>query len=128
MVIILILWQIKCGEEETFIKAWKEDFVVDNRDKLIGEFLSKPVDDVKDVYKNWTVASFGDPVEDVTTYVNVGMWDSLESFIEEIERYIPEPGTPLPPFQVARYRVILEPVAWRIGSTKLPESDSDGTF
>ena len=35
MVIILILWHVRQGREKAFIKAWKEEFYVNNRDKLI---------------------------------------------------------------------------------------------
>jgi hypothetical protein len=128
MVIVLILWHIRQGKEKAFIKAWKEEFYVNNRDKLIGEFLSKPVESVEDRYKTFAVGTFANPSEAITAYVNVGIWDSLEAFKAEIAQYIPDPGAPPPDFEVARYRVILEPVAWRIGRSVLLSNDSGRTF
>jgi hypothetical protein len=128
MVIILILWHVRQGKEKAFIKAWKEEFYVNNRDKLIGEFLSKPVDAVEDRYKSLTVATFQNPTEPVTAYVNVGIWDSLDAFKSEIAQYIPDPGAPPLDFEVARYRIVLEPVAWRIGRTDLLRNDSGRTY
>ena len=128
MVVILILWHIKQGQEQAFIKAWKEDLFVNNREKLVGEFLSKTVDEVEDIFKSWKIATVCSPVEPVTPYVNVGIWESLAAFLSEIKQYIQNPGASSQPWFVAKYRVVLEPVAWRIGGMGLPNRDSGRTF
>jgi heme-degrading monooxygenase HmoA len=39
--IVLIHWKIKKGREPEFEQAWKTKFLIENRDGLIGEYLSK---------------------------------------------------------------------------------------
>lgn len=128
MVIVSILWHIRAAKEKDFIKAWKEEFYVNDRSKLIGEFLCKPLDDVEDKYKSWAVGDYKKPDEDMIAYVNVALWESFPAFKAEIARYIPEPGEKQPDFAIARYRVVLEPTAWRIGHTRFPRNDSGRTF
>ena len=127
MTIVEILWHIKRGEENEFRKAWREKFTVGDRSELIGEFLSAPRTEVPDIYRslNLDQNSAGD---DVSYFVNVAIWTSFEAFKKEIEKYIPKPGTPQPPFVVNRYRVVLDPIDWRIGQAKLPSADSEGTL
>lgn len=127
MIFVEILWHIKRGQEEEFRKAWREKFTVGDRSELVGEFLSAVRTDVPEIYRGLNLDQ-NSPVGDVTYFVNVAIWTSFEAFKKEIEKYIPKPGTPQPAFVVNRYRVVLEPVDWRIGQTKLPSADSKGTL
>jgi hypothetical protein len=94
---------------------------------LIGEYLGSPDESVEEKLKSWRVEEFREPSEKVVTFVNVAIWESLEAFLSEINKYIPVPGTPDHPFVVARYRVVLQPVAWRRGKMDLPTGDSEDT-
>jgi hypothetical protein len=127
MVIIEILWHVRKGKEPAFLEAWRTKFTVSDRSKLVGEFLCRPNDQVEERYKTWRVADFNEPSEDVMPFVNVALWDSIEGFQEEISKYIPAPGASKPDFEIARYRIVLEPTAWRIGGSELPHNDSLGT-
>jgi hypothetical protein len=127
MVIVEILWHIKAGTEPDFLEAWRTKFIVSDRSKLIGEFLCQPDETVEDIYKGWRVEQFANPPQEVTAFVNVALWASFEAFLTEISKYIPKPGQPVADWQVARYRVVLKPLAWRRGEWQLPTKDSDGT-
>ncbi len=126
MVIIEILWHIKKGTEDAFLEAWRTKFTVSDRSKLIGEFLSHPNDTVEDRFKTWRVEEFGAPPENVAVFVNVALWESFEDFKVEISKHIPQLAALKPDFEVARYRIVLDPVAWKIGKLPFPTEDSPG--
>jgi hypothetical protein len=126
MVIVEILWHIKKGKEEDFLRDWRSKFVVTDRSKLIGEFLSRPNDLLEDRFKTWRVEQFDNPAEQPIPFVNVALWESFEAFLAEINKHIPPPGATKPDYEVARYRMVLEPVAWRLGPWPLG-ADSPGT-
>jgi hypothetical protein len=127
MVIVEILWQIKPSLKEDFLNAWNKKFLVKDRSQLIGEYLSAHDDKVEEKFKSWRIEEFRKPSEDVLTFVNVAIWQSFEAFLAEINRYIPTPGAPENSFVVARYRVVLRPIAWRRGKSDLPNCDSPET-
>jgi hypothetical protein len=85
MVIVEILWHIKKGTEPAFLEAWRSKFSVPDRTKLIGEFLSEPIEDVDHRYKTWRVEEFGPTKEKLTAFVNVALWESFQALKTEIE-------------------------------------------
>jgi hypothetical protein len=127
MVIVEILWHIKAGAESGFLEAWRTKFTVSDRSKLIGEYLCQPDETVEDIYKGWRVEQFGSPAQEVTAFVNVALWETFEAFLAEISKYIPKPGQSPPDWQVARYRTVLQPIAWRRGDAMLKWGDSENT-
>jgi hypothetical protein len=80
----------------------EKKFIVTDRTRLIGEYLCCPDESVEEKFKSWRVEEFREPSEDVVTFINVAIWESLEAFLSEINKYIPVKGTPDHPFVVAR--------------------------
>ncbi len=80
--VVVIYWQIERGKEKDFENKWKElsDKIKDKG--LIIERLSRveqPLD------KKWDTWSDIVNKEDTITYINVGLWRSLNAFKEAIE-------------------------------------------
>ena len=67
-----------------------------------------------------------DSIGDFKSYVTVGIWNDPESFRKEVGQYFNDKKPMLPFEKYRRRRVILGPVAWRIGRTKLRSDDSPG--
>jgi hypothetical protein len=128
MVIVEILWHVRKGAEAAFLEAWRSKFLVKDRTHLFGEFLSKPDDSVEDIYKSWRLERFNEPSEGVTPYVNVAIWSSFDAFRQEIGPKVPTPGAAKADWEVHRYRVVLKPVAWRIGGWQPPGDNSPETL
>jgi hypothetical protein len=124
MVIVIIHWKIREGDEhrQAFLQHWKETLTIEERNHLIGEFLSEPFTPGE---VDFDVTILGVPESaPYQSYFNVGMWASLESFEEQvIEPYVgsrPEPKT----FEYEyRSRMVLAPLSWRRGHQDLPNAD-----
>ncbi|MEQ9229434.1 MAG: hypothetical protein RIF46_02045 [Cyclobacteriaceae bacterium] len=85
MEVVIIHWLIKKGKEDDFENRWKS-MVVGEKEGLFREILTK-VDHSSDDPKFHTF-HLEDP--NYTTYLNIGIWDSLESFDKAIGKYIPK--------------------------------------
>src|SRR4051812_21192104 len=87
MVIILIRWFIKEGFEEKFIETWTDTMKVPRDRGLYREILTTVDRDEKDLkYHTFSLES---PY--YKTYINVGIWRSIDDFKELIEsKYIPK--------------------------------------
>lgn len=124
---------MKSGSEEDFLQKWKRELSLKDAAGLIGEFLSKVEDsafhegvtwemepDEKDIRDDWTAT-------DYTSYVNVGMWTSVDAFMDAVGKYMAAGRSIKEEFEAApRRRAILTPEHWRIGTDQLPHETSDG--
>jgi hypothetical protein len=132
MIIALINWRILPTEVGAFLEKWKTGLPLNNAKGLIGEFLSKVEDttffegvtweiepDEKDAKDGWRSAEY--------SYVNVGMWESSEDFMNAVGKYMSAGRTIKEAFEAApRRRAVLSPEHWRRGLLNLPDSTSAG--
>jgi hypothetical protein len=83
MVVILVHWLIRKGSEETFKTTWRS-MSVQKHAGLYREILTipQPQDDPKFNTFSITDTSY-------STFINIGIWKSLEDFDREIAQYIP---------------------------------------
>ena len=85
MVIILVHWLIKKGSEEQFLAAWRK-MSVGRNSGLYRELLTSVEQITTD--PKFNTFSISDP--NYTTFINIGLWESLEAFDEAVGKYIPE--------------------------------------
>jgi hypothetical protein len=110
MIIALINWRILPGKVDAFLEKWQTGLRLNNAAGLIGEFLSKVEDatffdgitwemesDEKDNKNDWRSESY-------VSYVNVGMWDSTESFMSAVGKYMSAGRTIKEDFEAAPRR------------------------
>lgn len=90
MIVILVHWLIRPGLEQTFEARWRE-MSVDEHSGLYRELLTtlkKPDSNVSSTSEEkFHTFSVGDPFH--ATYINIGVWESLEHFDKAIGKYIP---------------------------------------
>jgi hypothetical protein len=84
MVIILVHWLIKKGSEKQFIAAWRK-MSIGRKSGLYREMLTT-VEPISTDPK-FNTFSISDP--NYITFINIGMWESLEAFDEAVGKYIP---------------------------------------
>jgi hypothetical protein len=129
VIIALVLWRIKKSERDTFIKKWKEEFVVSDRTGLIGEFLSEPCDVEDERLKTFKLGEVGEISDQKVVLVNVGIWRPIEDFNAQVARDMKVNDAEKREFEVeVRLRVLMNPIAWRLGDAQLPVHDSGKTF
>lgn len=85
MVVILVHWLINKGQEEEFLARWRQ-MTVDAHSGLFREILTTPNPEPEDA--KFHSFSVGDPF--YSTFINIGVWESLEHFDAAIGRYIPQ--------------------------------------
>jgi len=83
MVIVVVRWYIKTGEEEAFIATW-EGMEPEYKEGLFREFFSKPIDKPNPKYHTLDFES-----KHYTTYINVGTWRDIIDFDKAIGSLIP---------------------------------------
>jgi len=83
MVVVIVRWYIKNGKEEEFKNTWV-NMKPKTDDGLFREFFSKPLEIIDDKYHTLDIES-----RHYATYINVGVWDKIESFNEAIGSMIP---------------------------------------
>ena len=121
MVIVLIQWKIKPGQEAAFQEHWEQDLRPEDCTGLVGEFLCKPG---SEEYITWSLPDPNDPP--CTVFVNVGIWASVDAFRKQIEPKFND-NKPPKPFEAARrVRTVLYPLSRRMGTAPLPEGSSRG--
>lgn len=87
MVIILIRWFIKEGFEDKFIDTWTNTMKVPKEQGLYREILTTVDTNEKDL--KFHTFSLENP--HFKTYINIGIWNSIDDFKELIEsKYIPK--------------------------------------
>lgn len=128
MVIVLVHWLIKKGREEDFKKQWYK-MTIDDDSGLYREILTEPDGNVHDSKFH----TFGLINPNYSTFINIGMWKSLEDFDKAIGKYIPDMKSvkvngvkkqrlELDDFEFKlRERIVLRTVKSRGG--KLPKAD-----
>ncbi len=85
MVVMLVHWLIKKGREKEFELRWQA-MTVDAGKGLHREILTTIDEEVQDPkFHTFTIAN-----PRYTTYINVGIWESVEHFDAAIGKYIPE--------------------------------------
>lgn len=125
MVIALIHWKIKPDLVSEFLHYWQEEAVIQDRNGLIGEFLSEACDASKFPWITWDLTG----CEGVyRSFINVGLWDNADDFHDQIAKYFVASGEPKSFEHKERTRTILRPTRWRIGDSNLPLHDSGGTL
>lgn len=121
MVIVLVKWKIKPGQEEQFLAHWKQELTVRDDRELVGEFLCTPN---SREYVTWRLPDPDDPECEI--FLNVGIWKNESAFIDQISPYFAD-NEKLLPFEASRrVRTLITSETWRIGASHLPEISSEG--
>lgn len=89
MVVVIVRWYIKKGQEENFKHIWITKMEPVFKDGLFREFFSKPVDIVNEKYHTLDVES-----NHYTTFINIGIWRDIEAFDQAIGSFIPDRNKP----------------------------------
>lgn len=135
MIIALINWRILPHFEAHFLDRWKTGLRLEGQPGLIGEFLSKVEGPSFHEGVTWQMEAdeLDDPSawrsNDFVSYVNIGMWNSAEEFMNAVMKYASKGRTLKEEFEAApRRRAILTPEAWRRGDNDLPSGLSAGVL
>lgn len=127
MIVILVNWLIQKGKENDFEQRWHK-MTVEQGKGLYREILTQLDVDTSPKFHTF---SLGDPF--YSTYINIGMWESVDHFDKAIGKYIPEAqifeqdgirkySITLEAFEFKlRERVVLRVIADRGG--QLPEAE-----
>ena len=85
MEVILVHWLIKKGRELDFEKHWQK-MTIENDIGLYREILTTPDKNTFDPkFHTFTLEN-----PNYTTYINIGMWESLAHFDKAINKYFPK--------------------------------------
>lgn len=80
MVVVLVRWYIHKGKEEEFINFWENVMKVPDGCGLFRETLTKEIQENTDpIFHTFDIEGHS-----YTTFINVGMWSSLDAFEEAI--------------------------------------------
>jgi hypothetical protein len=85
MIAILVHWQIRPGKEEEFKAKWKQMTIAPGSGlyrEILTELDPEPPNPLFHTF------SLGDPF--YTTFINIGIWESLEQFDNAVGKYIPQ--------------------------------------
>jgi hypothetical protein len=85
MLVILVHWLIHQGKEEEFKHRWKQ-MTIGEGSGLYREILTEL--DREPSNPKFHTFSIGDPF--YSTFINIGVWESLEHFDRAVGKYIPE--------------------------------------
>jgi hypothetical protein len=83
MVIVVVRWYIRKGQEPKFRATW-EGMNPNSKDGLFREFFSTPIDEPNEKYHTLDFES-----DHYTTFINVGTWRDLSDFDKAIGSMIP---------------------------------------
>lgn len=127
MIVALVLWRIRAEARPNFLQMWREVFRVEDRGGLIGEFLSEPIDTDDPRLRTLDLAGIGSKTANKLILVNVGFWETVEAFDEQVGRFMKSADADKSDFEYeVRLRALLSPIAWRRGDALLPAEDSLG--
>ena len=125
MNIILVDWKIVVGREKEFKQHWRAGLPVDDRRRMVGEFLSAV--SPKDATYPWITWELADS-NNYSRFINVGIWADADAFHDQIGRYF-DPANGKADFEYElRKRALLTPECWRMGDWPLPKRDSGGVL
>lgn len=117
MEIILINWSIKHECRDQFEDKWKS-MILSSPPGFYREILTRADKNVSDPkYHALEIES-----SDYTTYINIGMWKSIDHFKKAVKKYFPETEPTELEFK-KRERIALKKVLVREGSLELPEAE-----
>ena len=85
MVVLLVHWLIRRGEEDRFRTHWSENMKVGDVEGFYQETLTRVDETVDDPRFH----SFALESPRYTTFINVGVWESVAHFDAAIRRYMP---------------------------------------
>jgi hypothetical protein len=88
LVVILVHWLIRKGQEKAFKARWKE-MTIKAEAGLYREILTELSPSEAD--PKFHTFSLGDPF--YTTFINIGMWESVHAFDAAVGKYIPQAAT-----------------------------------
>ena len=124
MHVVFVDWRITKGKEDDFKKHWKAALPIEDRSRMVGEFLCEPTGHEQFPWITWDLRS----EEGVIRFINVGLWADAEAFHDQVGKYF-DPATGKLPFEFAlRRRALLTPRCWRMGDWSLPIHDSGGVL
>ena len=115
--VVLVKWHIIKGQEPQFKEHWEVKMNEFKSDGLFREILSEVNDNIPEKFKIWQDLHSSE----YSTFINVGIWESLESFDEAIKPFMPKVNDfeykPKP-----RERYVLTYVSDREGEFPLPKA------
>jgi heme-degrading monooxygenase HmoA len=127
MEIILVHWLIKPGKSEQFEAHWKNNMQVGKAAGFYREILTKPVSKHDPKFNTFSITD-----KNYETYINIGIWESVDHFEAAIQRFFPSASeedkggkrkqiTELEDFEFKiRERIVLQRVADRGGNLPAP--------
>lgn len=122
MIIVLIHWKVRTGQEAAFLDHWKSVATLGVADGLIGEFLSE------EAGAPFPFVPFPAATPACANFYNFGLWRDRESFERAAGPHFNEEAPPLAFEAARRTRHLFEPTAWRRGTARLPSENSFGTL
>ena len=126
MIIVLVRWKIIPDRVDDFLEFWRKVVTIENRQGLIGEFLSEPQSPEEYPWITWDIMGCEGKYR---SFINVGCWVNAEEFHEQVGKYIPETPSKKKDFEYElRIRTVLKPKCWRMGDASIPVHDSGGTL
>lgn len=124
MHIVFVDWKIIKGQENAFKDHWKVALPIQDRSRMVGEFLSEPTGHEHFPWITWDLRS----QDGVTRFINVGLWADAQAFDDQAGKYF-NPSNGILPFEFElRRRALLTPRCWRMGAWELPVHDSGGVL
>jgi len=85
MVVILIHWLIKAGYEEAFVQFWEHQMKIKKETGLYREILTRVDGSIIDPkFHTFSIES-----PHYSTFINLGIWRSLDDFDKQVGKYIP---------------------------------------
>ncbi len=110
MVIILVHWQIKKGQELAFEEFWKTLMNVEGKKGFYRETLTNPVTMSDPKLNTWSIT---DP--NYSTYINIGCWSSVEDFEKAVQETMPKASQATDPTSGRTKQTIeLEPFEFKV--------------
>ena len=108
MIVILVNWLISKGKEKDFVERWHK-MTVESGSGLYREILAQLDMDTNPKFHTF---SLGDPF--YSTFINIGMWESVEHFDKAIGKYIPEATIFEDDKGIRRYSISLEEFEFKL--------------
>lgn len=114
VIAVLIQWRIRPDDAsvEAFKDWWTTNARIADSSRLFGEFLCRPAPAESLPFRSNDLRA---PDDSYRTFVNVGIWESLEAFHAQVGQYFRDDAEPLPFEFEMRRRTILRPEAARRG-------------
>jgi len=110
MVIILINWQIKKGQELALEEYWKTLMNVEGKKGFYREMLMQPLTMSDAKFNTWSIT---DP--NYSTYINIGCWESIEDFERAVQETMPKASQATDPTSGrTKHTIELEPFEFKV--------------